>query len=35
MSKNALHRFVAPIVRIYSDVRGIVQATTAAAPPAG
>jgi carbamoyltransferase len=35
MSKNALHRVVAPIVRVYSDVRGIVQARNAAAPAAG
>ena len=32
MSKNGLHRFLSPIVGVYSDVRGIVQASTTAAP---
>ena len=35
MSKNGLHRFLSPIVGVYSDVRGIVQASTTAAPAAG
>ena len=30
LSKNGLHRFLAPIVRFYSDVRGIVQASASA-----
>ena len=35
MSKNRLHRFLSPIVGVYSDVRGIVQASTTAAPAGG
>ena len=35
MSKSGWHRILSPIVGVYSDVRGIVQASTAAAPAAG
>ena len=30
LSKNGLHRFLSPIVKLYSDVRGIVQASASA-----
>ena len=35
MTKSGLHRVLSPIVRIVGDVRSIVQATGAAAPPPG
>ena len=35
ITKNGMHRFLSPIVRTISDVRGIVQASTTAVPSAG